>query len=286
MSVDKQPIKADRWIDIDRLVTSTVNEHAPAFDRSVVLSLSVSRSFVACVCVSISVFVPVSLDGSCEEKEKMSSSLSAESNSIAWHLLEQTKINDHRDFSQIDERQEKTASTKIDHLYPLRTYSSDKTRPAASSNECETSNEIESKKRKDVRWKVTALTAIIARLFKKTTKLNLSIRIGFSFSACCASTSSEEPSGFPNLANMTFANWTLANGESQENIRRKYSGHSPIGESIEYELAKVQWTLTNWPNSSDVLAEMQWAFANCHGMVWVYHGLTIGIVREFLVRIG
>jgi hypothetical protein len=33
------------------------------------------------------------------------------------------------------------------------------------------------------------------------------------------------------------------------------------------QLAKVQWTLTNWPTSSDVLAEMQWTFANCHGRV-------------------
>jgi hypothetical protein len=51
--------------------------------------------------------------------------------------------------------------------------------------------------------------------------------------------------GFPNFANKTFANKTFANGESSKVHWRKYGGLSPIGESHESILAKVQWTLAN-----------------------------------------
>ena len=55
--------------------------------------------------------------------------------------------------------------------------------------------------------------------------------------------------GFPNFANKIFANWTFANGESPKVHWRKYSGLSPIGESLGCVLAKVQWTLANWRKS-------------------------------------
>jgi hypothetical protein len=50
----------------------------------------------------------------------------------------------------------------------------------------------------------------------------------------------KEKTGFPNFANKTFANWTFANGESPAIYWRKYSGHSPIGESL---IGKIQVSL-------------------------------------------
>ena len=41
-----------------------------------------------------------------------------------------------------------------------------------------------------------------------------------------------------------------------------YSGLSPIGESHEGILAKVQWTFANGESHRDILVKVQWTLAN------------------------
>ena len=70
-------------------------------------------------------------------------------------------------------------------------------------------------------------------------------------------------SGFLNLANKTFANWTLANGENPWTHWRKYRRLSPIGEDAQSVPAKVQGTFANWRKSSTFSSNNE-AFKSCH----------------------